>query len=124
MNSADYYNAMAYNEEIDAKRQARLDHIYEVERAKYSNPQVQTKIIEKVVEKPNSTYNSDVIARLDRLETRVDALAKLLTNMKPPEPKIGDLFVFATNNNDIYANNAITLSDEQFNQLIKTLREI
>ena len=124
MNSADYYNAMAHNEEIDAKRQARLDHIYEVERAKYSNPQVKTKIIEKVVEKPNSTYNSDVIARLNRLETRVDALAKLLTNMKPPEPKIGDLFVFATNNNDIYANNAITLSDEQFNQLIKTLREI
>lgn len=124
MNSADYYNAMAHNEEIDAKRQARLDNIYEVERAKYSKPQVQTKIIEKVVEKPNSTYNSDVITRLDRLETRVDALAKLLTNMKPPEPKIGDLFVFATNNNDIYANNAITLSDEQFNQLIKTLREI
>lgn len=126
MNTADFYDAQCDNEVVNAKRQAYLDHIYETERAKYSSPQVQTRVVERVVEKPvpTQTNNPEVLTRLDRLETRVDALSRLLTNLKSPEPKKGDLFVFAPNSTEIYANSAIVLSDEQFRELISTLKEI
>lgn len=126
MNTADFYNAQAQNEIVDAKRQAYLDHIYETERAKYSSysyPKTETKVIEKVIEKPVPTTNPDVVARLDRLENRIDTLYTMLTQ-RPIVPKTGDLFVFAPESANVFSTNSITLSDEQFKELINVIKKI
>lgn len=122
MNTADFYNAQAENEIVDAKRQAYLDHIYETERAKYSSysyPKTETKVIEK----PVPTTNPDVVARLDRLENRIDTLYTMFTQ-RPIVPKTGDLFVFAPESAKVFSTNSITLSDEQFKELINVIKKI
>ena len=84
MNSADFYNAQAQNEIIDAKRRAYLEHIYETEKAKYhssySYPKTETKVIEKIIEKPVPITNPDVVARLEKLEDKIDTLYTMLTH--------------------------------------------
>lgn len=126
MNSQDFHEGMVRNMEWQAKKQAQLDAIYERERAKYSTPvqtvttYVEQKPVPYSVAHPIQQPESDISKRLDRIETRIDKLYEMFGNAQISTCPHDKLFVFAPQAN-INANQAITLTDQQFKILVDKL---
>lgn len=118
MNSEDFVRGMNRNVAFEAKQQARADAIYEAERRKYDNKynNANTQQQQQVNNIPSDIYN-----RLNRIEGRIDRLYELIGQGNNQQSELervsGKLFVFAPTAN-INANQAITLTDEQFSCLI------
>ena len=134
MNSQDWHEGMVRNQEWEVKRQAKLDALYERERAKYSSPApVSTPVCSQspVVSAPttsrpnyfkgslNPAPTTDINVRLDKLEARIDKLYELVA-AKPNYTSDG-MFVIAPNNATVFANQSFTLTDEQFKVLMSKL---
>lgn len=142
MNSRDWHEGMVRNMEWEARQNARLDAIYEQERAKYSTPAptttsyVQTTVVETpkpVTPKklnfhggdnsfiPQLNDNQALERRLDRIENRIDKLYEMFGTQQVSTFDSSDkLFVFAPQAN-VNATQAITLTDQQFDLLLKAL---
>lgn len=126
MNSTDFHNCMVKNREVYAKEQARLEHIYEQEKAKYSNTYTPPVTISQntsnfkggYYQPPQQINNSNIEARLDRIEARIDKLYEIFGCK---EYKYNGLFVVAPENASINASTAFTLTDDQFKMLMKQL---
>lgn len=110
MNTIDIHNGWVKNLEWQAKKQAQLDHVYDNERLKYPSY-------------PQSQNNADVYARLsaiecrlDRIENKVDELHDMIVRFD----ECNGLFVFAPNQN-VKANIAFSLSENQFEELIRQI---
>ena len=118
MNTADFDDAMCVNEVINAKRSAYLDHVYDTERQRlsnksYSNPQPSTS--------NPSVDTSVLIKRVSSLENRVNELYSEVVNMRQNRESTS-LFAFITHENaNVAATNNITLSDQQFKELLKAI---
>lgn len=112
MNTIDIHDGWAKNLEWQAKKQAQLDNIYDNERSKYSscsrnenNTNVYTRL-------------SAIESRLDRLENKVDMLHDIVVNLD----ECNGLFAFAPSQN-IKANVAFSLSEHQFEELIRQINK-
>lgn len=116
MNSEDFVRGMNRNVAFEAKQQARADAIYEAERRKYDN-----KYNNANTQQQQQVNTSDIYNRLNRIEGRIDKLYELIGQGNNKQSELervsGKLFVFAPTAN-INANQAITLTDEQFSCLI------
>lgn len=127
MNSADIFNGYMNNIRVEAKRQAEIDAIYEAERAKYRTPAPQPQSQVKIVTRTsnNNTLsrsdNDSLSKKIDKLERRIDKLYEIIgcknDNSICAEDK---LFVYAPKA-DIHAQQVISLSDEQFKILMKSI---
>lgn len=119
MNSTDFHDCMVKNREIYAKEQARLEHIYEQEKAKYNSSSTSNfKATPIQVPQANNNY-SDIIARMNKIESRIDKLYEIFGSRQSYSSD--GMFVIAPNNANIIANQSITLSDSQFNELMNRL---
>ena len=115
MNTIDIHDGMIANLEWEAKHAAKLDHIYETERNRFISDSFN-----------NSQQNSNngsigvkmsmIENRLDMIESRINSLHEMFVG----QVESGGLFVFAPNQN-VRANMAFTLTDEQFKQLIESI---
>lgn len=126
MNMTDFYNGMRDNEVWQAKRNAYLDYVYETEREKYS-PKKEHKALK--MEPATNAYNDgvnyeddEIINRIDKLEGRIDRLYEFLVQRNTCSSK-RELFVFAPESAQINAVNNITLTEEQFKELLSKLNE-
>lgn len=125
MNDTDFHDCMIRNREVYAKEQAKLDYIYEQERKKYYS--TQTSNFRNV---PTSNFSEDddfnqeqdidISARLDKIESRIDKLYEMFGCSRQQYSNDG-MFVIAPSNANIMANQSITLSDSQFNELMNRL---
>ena len=107
MNGKDFDDMCKSNREYFAREQARLEHIYEQEKAKYTSSSTSNfKATPIQIPQANNNY-SDIIARMNKIESRID--------------KLYEMFVIAPSNANIMANQSITLSDSQFNELMNRL---
>ena len=119
MNSTDFHDCMVRNREIYAKEQAKLEHIYEQEKAKYTSTLASNfKATPIQVPQANNNY-SDIVARLDKIESRIDKLYEMFGCRQ--QYSSDGMFVIASSNANIMANQSITLSDSQFNELMNRL---
>lgn len=119
MNSTDFHDCMVRNREIYAKEQAKLDHIYEQERAKYT-PTSTSNFKATPIQVPQANNNySDIVARLDKIESRIDKLYEMFGCRQ--QYSSDGMFIIAPSNANISANQSITLSDSQFNKLMNRL---
>lgn len=119
MNSTDFHDCMVKNREIYAKEQARLEHIYEQEKAKYTSSSTSNfKATPIQIPQANNNY-SDIVARMDKIESRIDKLYEIFGSRQ--QYSSDGMFVIAPNNANIIANQSITLSDNQFNELMNRL---
>lgn len=119
MNSTDFHDCMVRNREIYAKEQAKLDHIYEQERAKYT-PTSTSNFKATPIQVPQANNNySDIVARLDKIESRIDKLYEMFGCRQ--QYSSDGMFIIAPSNANISANQSITLSDSQFNELMNRL---
>lgn len=112
MNTIDIHNGWVENLEWEAKKQAQLDSIYEKERSKYSSSNSY-----------NNDYSSDN-SRLDALEKRISKLERRVNKLHDKLVTLDEgngLFVFAPNQN-IKANIAFTLTENQFRELIESIK--
>lgn len=125
MNDTDFHDCMVRNREVYAKEQAKLDYIYEQERKKYYS--TQTSNFRNV---PTSNFSEeddfnqeqdivDISARLDKIESRIDKLYEMFGSKQ--QYSNDGMFVIAPSNANIMANQSITLSDSQFNELMNRL---
>lgn len=112
MNTIDIHDGWVKNLEWQAKKQAQLDNIYDNERSKYSscsrnenNTNVYTRL-------------SAIESRLDRLENKVDMLHDIVVNFD----ECHGLFTFAPSQN-VKANVAFSLSEHQFEELIRQINK-
>lgn len=114
MNSVDMRNGFVKNLEWEAKKQAQLDSIYANERKKYNNQ----------LNQGESNVNTRLNAleqRCSRIESRLNELHDMIVTN--PCTKIGDnLFVFAPNQN-VNAGVAFSLTESQFNELVKKITD-
>lgn len=116
MNSNDMRNGFVKNLEWEAKKQAQLDSIYENERKKYNN------------QSNSQGRGNNVNTRLNALEQRCARIESRLNELHDmivtnPCPKIGNnLFVFAPNQN-VNAGIAFSLTESQFNELVKKITD-
>ena len=107
MNGKDFDDMCKSNREYFAREQARLEHIYEQEKAKYTSSSTSNfKATPIQIPQANNNY-SDIVARMNKIESRID--------------KLYEMFVIAPSNANIMANQSITLSDSQFNELMNRL---
>ena len=111
MNTIDIHDGWAKNLEWEAKKQAQLDSIYEKERSKYSS---------------SNSYNnySNDSSRLDALEKRISKLERRVNKLHDKLVTLNEgngLFVFAPNQN-VKANIAFTLTENQFRELIESIK--
>ena len=118
MNTSDFYEGMREAEVINAKRAAYLDHVYNTERQRLSNKSYSTS-------QPSTPSPSvDVSAlnkRVSSLENRVNELYGEIVNMRQNRESTS-LFAFITHENaNVAATNNITLSDQQFKELLKAI---
>lgn len=114
MNSIDMRNGFVKNLEWGAKKQAQLDSIYENERKKYNNQSNQE-------ESNVNTRLNALEQRCSRIESRLNELHDMIVTN--PCTKIGDnLFVFAPNQN-VNAGVAFSLTESQFNELVKKITD-
>lgn len=117
MNTADFDDAMCENEVINASRSAYLDHVYNTERQRlsksYSTPKPST---------PNPSVDVSILSkRVSSLENRVNELYSEVVNMRQNRDSTS-LFAFITHENaNVAATNNITLSDQQFKELLKAI---
>ena len=119
MNSTDFHNCMVRNREVYAKEQAKLEHIYEQEKAKYTSPSTSNfKATPIQVPQVNNNY-SNIVARMDKIESRIDKLYEMFGSRQ--QYSSDGMFVIASSNANIMANQSITLSDSQFNELMNRL---
>ena len=119
MNSTDFHDCMVRNREIYAREQAKLDHIYEQERAKYT-PTSTSNFKATPIQVPQANNNySDIVARLDKIESRIDKLYEMFGCRQ--QYSSDGMFIIAPSNANISANQSITLSDSQFNELMNRL---
>ena len=119
MNSTDFHDCMVKNREVHAKEQAKLEHIYEQEKAKYVSQSTSNfKATPIQVPQANNNY-SDIIARMDKIEYRIDKLYEMFGSRQ--QYSSDGMFVIAPSNANIMANQSITLSDSQFNELMNRL---
>lgn len=119
MNSTDFHDCMVRNREVYAKEQAKLDHIYEQERAKYT-PTSTSNFKATPIQVPQANNNyTDIIARIDKIESRIDKLYEIFGSKQSYSSD--GMFVIAPSNANIMANQSITLSDSQFNELMNRL---
>lgn len=120
MNSTDFHDCMVRNREIYAKEQAKLEHIYEQEKAKYTTPTSTSNFKATPIQVPQANNNySDIIARIDKIESRIDKLYEMFGSKQSYSSD--GMFVIAPSNANIMANQSITLSDSQFNELMNRL---
>lgn len=138
MNSQDWHEGMVRNQEWEVKRQAKLDVLYEQERAKYSkstsNSQASNNSNQASATNTRTTLpnyfgnacgqnnfnNGDVNARLDKLEARIDKLYELIGTKHNNYTSDG-MFVIAPKDATVFANQSFTLTDEQFKTLMSQL---
>ncbi|MBR0485643.1 MAG: hypothetical protein IJJ69_12870 [Oscillospiraceae bacterium] len=117
MNGKDFDDMCKSNRDYYAREQARLEHIYEQEKAKYRSA-------------PKSNFNAgsfpasanndaNINARLDKIEARIDKLYEMFGSRQGHSGN-GTLVV-APSNSNIMANQSITLTDSQFNELMNRL---
>jgi hypothetical protein len=118
MNSTDFHDCMVRNREVYAKEQAKLEHIYEQEKAKYTSPST-SNFKATPIQVPQANNYSDIIARMDKIESRIDKLYEMFGSKQSYSSD--GMFVIAPSNANIMANQSITLSDSQFNELINRL---
>ncbi len=119
MNSTDFHDCMVRNREMYAKEQAKLEHIYEQEKAKYT-PTSTSNFKATPIQVPQANNNySDIIARMDKIESRIDKLYEIFGSKQSYSSD--GMFVIAPSNANIMANQSITLSDSQFNELMNRL---
>ena len=119
MNSTDFHDCMVRNREVYAREQAKLEHIYEQEKAKYTSQSTSNfKATPIQVPQANNNY-SDIIARMDKIESRIDKLYEMFGSRQ--QYSSDGMFVIAPSNANIMANQSITLSDSQFNELMNRL---
>lgn len=126
MNDTDFHNCMKKNREVYAREQARLEHIYEQEKAKYSSPSTTTTTNHYSYSTNNNRYQSNntsadiknIKERLDKMESRIDKLYEMFGNNNKPKYSSDGLFIIAPDNANIMANQSITLTDEQFEKLL------
>lgn len=119
MNSTDFHDCMVRNREVYAKEQAKLEHIYEQEKAKYTPTSTSNfKAAPFQIPQANNNY-SDIIARMDKIESRIDKLYEIFGSKQSYSSD--GMFVIAPSNANIMANQSITLSDSQFNELMNRL---
>lgn len=107
MNTIDIHDGWAKNLEWEAKKQAQLDSIYEKERNKYSS---------------SNLYDDN--SRLDALEKRISKLERRVNKLYNKLVTLNEgngLFVFAPNQN-VKANVAFTLTENQFRELIESIK--
>ena len=111
MNTIDIHDGLIENLKWEAKKQAQLDSIYEKERSKYSSS--------------NSYKNySNDNSRLDALEKRISNLERKVDDLHDKLVNLNEgngLFVFAPNQN-VKANVAFTLTENQFRELIESIK--
>ena len=111
MNTIDIHDGLVENLKWEAKKQAQLDIIYEKERNKYSSL---------------NSYNnySNDNSRLDALEKRISNLERKVDDLHDKLVTLNEgngLFVFAPNQN-VKANVAFTLTENQFRELIESIK--
>ena len=114
MCTEDFYNAQCRNRRIDAK----LDAIYQRERAKYGLPS------------DYDYYGSDsdfddediysIKTRLDNIERRLDIIENSYRNLN--KTNFGSPFVIVKDGK-VLADTSINLTDEQFKNLLKSILE-
>ena len=119
MNGKDFDDMCKSNREYYAREQARLEHIYEQEKAKYI-PTSTSNFKATPIQVPQANNNySDIIARMDKIESRIDKLYEIFGSKQSYSSD--GMFVIAPSNANIMANQSITLSDNQFNELMNRL---
>lgn len=119
MNGKDFDDMCKSNREYFAREQARIEHIYEQEKAKYSSPSTSNfKVTPIQVPQANNNY-SNIVARMDKIESRIDKLYEIFGSKQ--QYSSDGMFVIAPSNANIMANQSITLSDSQFNELMNRL---
>lgn len=119
MNGKDFDDMCKSNREYFAREQARLEHIYEQEKAKYTSSSTSNfKATPIQIPQTNNNY-SDIIARTDKIESRIDKLYEMFGSKQ--QYSNDGMFVIAPSNANIMANQSITLSDSQFNELMNRL---
>ena len=126
MNDTDFHNCMKNNREVYAREQARLEHIYEQEKAKYSSPLTTTTTHYSYYTNNNRCQSNDntstdiknIKERLDKMESRIDKLYEMFGNNNKPKYSSDGMFIIAPDNANIMANQSITLTDEQFEKLL------
>ena len=112
MNTIDIHDGLVENLKWEAKKQAQLDSIYEKERSKYSS----SNLYDDNYSNDNSRLNA-LEKRISNLERKVDDLHDKLVNLNEGN----GLFVFAPNQN-VKANIAFTLTENQFRELIESIK--
>lgn len=124
MNDTDFHDCMVNNREIYAREQAKLDHIYEQERAKYSNSKPTFSSAKSTnFNNVPSQANNNIEQRLNRIEARIDKLYEMFGNRRDMDTCNG-LFVFAPSGATVNATSAFTLTDEQFKMLMSQLKDV
>ena len=111
MNTIDIHDGLVENLKWEAKKQAQLDIIYEKERSKYYS---------------SNSYNnySNDNSRLNALEKRISNLERRVNKLYNKLVTLNEgngLFVFAPNQN-VKANIAFTLTENQFRELIESIK--
>lgn len=120
MNGKDFDDMCKSNREYFAREQARIEHIYEQEKAKYSSSSTTSNFKATPIQVPQANNNySDIVARMDKLESRIDKLYEIFGSRQ--QYSSDGMFVIAPSNATITANQSITLSDSQFNELMNRL---
>ena len=112
MNTIDIHDGLVENLKWEAKKQAQLDSIYEKERSKYSSSNLY-----------DDNYSNDN-SRLDALEKRISNLERKVDDLHDKLVNLNEgngLFVFAPNQN-VKANVAFTLTENQFRELIESIK--
>ena len=112
MNTIDIHDGLVENLKWEAKKQAQLDIIYEKERSKYSSSNLY-----------DDNYSNDN-SRLDALEKRISNLERKVDDLHDKLVTLNEgngLFVFAPNQN-VKANVAFTLTENQFRELIESIK--
>lgn len=123
MNDTDFHDCMVRNREVYAKEQAKLDYIYEQERKKYSTRTSNFRNVPTSNFREEDDFNQkqdiDISARLDKIESRIDKLYEMFGCRQ--QYSSDGMFIIAPSNANIMANQSITLSDSQFNELMNRL---
>lgn len=119
MNGKDFDDMCKSNREYFAREQARLEHIYEQEKAKYT-PTSTSNFKATPIQVPQANNNySDIVARLNKIESRIDKLYEMFGCRQ--QYSSDGMFIIAPSNANISTNQSITLSDSQFNELMNRL---
>lgn len=127
MNGKDFDDMCKSNREYYAKEQARLDHIYDKEYSKYSSSYTPPTTVVQQTSNFKGGFcqppanNSNIDARLDRIEARIDKLYEMFGSLGGQKYSSDGLFIIAPENANINTTNTFTLTDNQFQMLLSQL---